>query len=107
MGLFFFPLQDIGSYELSSGTLAQLTLCKLFSKKIPPRLGLGGRFGTCPNAGFHVYSRMHKSKQLADCDSTPNSNMITVYDKGYIVSKKGFSYLFKTHDWKDHFEECT
>ena len=67
---------------------------------MPRRLELGDNLGLTkrwlPPAAVSVDSHMHKSKQLADCDSTPNASKITMYDKGYIVSKKRFPYLFKT-----------
>lgn len=81
------------------------TFCK--KKKIPQ--WTGRQFGTHQTLAFtccrSVDTHMHKSKQLADCDSTPNVDKITMYDKGYIVSKKRFSYLFKTYNWKDNFVE--
>lgn len=61
---------------------------------MPRRLELGDNSGPAKRRLSH----MHKWKQLADCDSTPSANEITMYDKGYIVSKKRFSYLFKTDD---------
>lgn len=102
----FFPLRDLGSYELSSGTVAQMTLCKLFVK-MPHRLDLGDNFGTHQTLAFtcrrSADSHMHKSKQLVDCDSTPNADKVTMYDKGYIVSKKRISYLFKNRQLKRPF----
>lgn len=56
----------------------------------------GRQFGTHQTLALtcrqSMDSHMHKSKQLADCDSTPSANKITMYVKAILFLRR-FSYL--------------
>ena len=79
-----FPLQDLPLPSCCTiDSLRTYFFVKNKIKKKAPMSWTGRQFGTHQTGT--VDSHMHKSKQLADCDSTPSANKITMYD---IVSKK-------------------